>query len=109
MKSDWMTKCLLAAIAVFLGMIALRPYAVPETAHAQSSYDVYVEPGTFVIRAPDGRSQQIGKVIVDLTNGNVWGFPTLQEIPYPRDPLGTKPPVSKPMLLGIYDFSAMRK
>jgi hypothetical protein len=90
-------------------MIALRPYVEPAAAHAQASSYVYIEPGTFVIRAPDGRSQQIGKVIVDLTNGNVWGFPTLQDAPYPRDNLATKPPVSKPMLLGKYDFSEMRR
>lgn len=110
MRPDWTTKLLLAVIAVFLGMIALRPYMTPPTTHAQaSSYDVYIEPGTTFLRAPDGRSQQIGKVVVDLSNGNVWGYPTLQEAPYPRDPLATKPPLSKPMLLGTYDFSEMRK
>ena len=110
MRTDRTTKALLALIALFLGMIAVRPYAAPEPAHAQNElYNVFIEPGTHVIRAPDGTSQQIGKIVVDLTTGNVWGFPTLQETPYPRDTLATRPPVSKPVLLARYAFEQMKR
>jgi hypothetical protein len=104
MKADRQTKALLLAIAIFLALIALRPNVTPATAHADSStgYPVFIEPGVTMLRAPDGSKQVFGKVVVDLRNGNVWGFPTLQQSPYPSPGTGTKPPTSHPILLGTY-------
>ncbi len=109
MKPDPYTKLLLAVIAVFLGLIALRPLAAPAAAQAStppSVYPFYIEPGTTMVRSPDGRRQVLGKVMVDMTTGNVWGFPTLNAQPYPMDSTTTEPPVSSPIFLGRYDLSA---
>jgi hypothetical protein len=109
MKPDLYTKALLILIAVFLGILALRPLAAPPPAHAAaqpSVYPFYIEPGTTMVRSPDGRRQVLGKVMVDMTTGNVWGFPTLNAQPYPMDSTTTEPPVSSPIYLGRYDFSA---
>jgi hypothetical protein len=103
MKADRQIKALLLAIAIFLGLIALRSYVTPATAHADSSgYPVFVEPGVKMLRAPDGSKQVFGKVVVDLRNGNVWGFPTLQQDPYPSSGSSGKPQTSRPFLLGTY-------
>jgi hypothetical protein len=91
MKRDPFVRIFLAAIAAFLGLIALRPL-IPET-----------------VRTPDGSAQVIGKVVVDLRNGKVWGFPTLGPQPYPMDPTKTEPPVSHPVYLGQYDFAATNR
>jgi hypothetical protein len=111
MKSSWLTEVMLTVIALSLGTIALRALGAPRVARAQSSdiYSVYIEPGTRMLRAPDNNRQVLGKVVVDLRNGNIWGFPTLTQEPYPIDATGTKPPTSRPFLLGKFDFAAMNK
>jgi len=78
-------------------------------AFAQSSSDeaVYIEPGVRMLRAPGGSRQVLGKVAVDLRNGNVWGFPTTVDQPYPVDVTSQQPPTSKPFLLGKFDLAAM--
>jgi hypothetical protein len=109
MKADRQVKALLLAIAVFLALIALRPYVTPATARADSSagYPVFVEPGVSMLRAPDGTKQVFGKVVVDLRNGNVWGFPTLQQDPYPSSGTSAKVQTSHPFLLGTYALADM--
>jgi hypothetical protein len=109
MKPDRQTKVLLLAIAILLALIALRPVLVPTMAHADSGggYPVFVEPGVVMLRAPDGSKQVLGKVVVDLRNGNVWGFPTLSPDPYPATGSSSKPPVSHPFLLGNYSLADM--
>jgi hypothetical protein len=56
MRIDWFAKTLLFAIAVFLGTIALRPVLVlpPVSAQAHEGYPFYFEPGSAMLRAPDG-------------------------------------------------------
>lgn len=108
MKLDWLVKTLLIIIAVLLGVIALRPAVAPTVVHAQSGegYPFYVEPGVSMLRAPDGSRQVYGKVVVDLRNGKIWGFPTLTaDSPYPVDQVNSAPPTSHPFLLGKYAFS----
>lgn len=111
MKPDPLVRILLAVIAVFLGILALRPLAATAPVQAQAAavqpavYPFYVEPGTAMLRSPDGKSQVIGKVMVDMTTGNIWGFPTLGGQPYPMDSTTSQPPVSSPMYLGRYDFA----
>jgi hypothetical protein len=46
-------------------------------------------------------------MVVDLRNGDVWGFPTLLGSPYPVDPTRSQPPTSTPIYLGRFDFSKM--
>lgn len=111
MKIDQFQTFLLLIIAVSLGVIALRPYVAPPAAQAQSSavYPFFIEPGTAMLRAPDGSKQMLGKVVVDLRNGNIWGFPTQNGDPYPSNGLQTSPQVSHPFLLGSYALSDMNK
>ena len=101
---------ILTAIAILLGVLALQPLARPTAASAQSDYSyLYVEPRTTVIRKPDGSAQMQGKVVIDMRNGEIWGFPTLTSAPYPVDTTRPQPPVSEPMYLGKFDFSKMVK
>ena len=102
-------RLILIAIAVFLGIVALRPFAQPQVASAQAEYNyLYFEPGTTSLRAPDGSRQVEGRMVVDLRNGNVWGFPTLSASPYPIDATKTEPTVSEPFYLGKFDLAKIR-
>ncbi|MGA7291787.1 MAG: hypothetical protein WBW53_07835 [Terriglobales bacterium] len=111
MKIDGVVKSLLLVIAVSLSAIALRPYVAPVAVHAQSgeAHDVYVEPGTAMLRSPDGSRQVLGKVMIDLRNGNVWGFPTMTQDPYPSTGTQTSPQTSHPFLLGRFALADMDK
>lgn len=101
---------LLVAIAASLSIIALRPVLYPAPARAdEGDFNVYVEPGTSALRAPDGSQQVMGKVVIDLRNGNIWGFPTLGAQPYPIDNTRTTAPISRPMFLGRFDLDAMKR
>lgn len=111
MKVNRFQTFLLLIIAVALASIALHPYVTPPVAQAQSSvlYPLFIEPGTAMLRAPDGSQQVLGKVVVDLRNGNIWGFPTQNGDPYPSNGMQTSPQVSHPFLLGKYALSDMNK
>jgi hypothetical protein len=103
-------KVVLSLIALFLGVIALRPWLNPQPAFADlSASDLYIEPGVYSLRAPDGSKELLGKVVVDLRTGNVWGYPTLNRAPYPIDLTHSQPPVSAPFLLAKFDLAAMGK
>jgi hypothetical protein len=90
MRSNRLTRVMLVVIALSLGTIAPRQLLTPTTTHAQSSdiYPFYIEPGTRMLRAPDNGRQELGKVVVDLRNGNIWRFSTLTQEPYPIDANG---------------------
>ena len=62
-----------------------------------------------MLRAPDGSKQVYGKVVVDLRNGKIWGFPTLSSDPYPSYAMDSKPQTSQPFLLGKFAFEDMDK
>ncbi len=108
MKNDRTLKSLLALIAVFLGVIAFQPLWAPHSVQAQMSQAVplHFEPGFTMLRTPDGSKQLMGRVAIDMRTGDVWGFPTLGQSTYPiADASSDKPPVSKPIYLGKFDFS----
>ncbi len=110
MKSTRLMNLLLTLIALLLGALLVRSFVTSPPIYAQSqggAYPVYVEPGVKMLRAPDGSRQVLGKVIVDLRNGNVWGFPTTTDQPYPVDVMKQNPPTSRPFQLGRFDFSGM--
>ena len=116
MKLGYLSKAALIVIAALLAMHIFHEFSAPGAAYAQSSvspYPVYIEPGVTMLRTPNGSRQVLGKVVVDLTNGKVWGFPTNAPSPYPVDTRYTVstsnigPPVSTPILLGKFDFSKM--
>ena len=107
MKLDYFTKTISVVIAVLLGILALRPIAqpTPVRAQAEEGYPFYVEPGYTMLRKPDGTAQVYGKMVIDMRTGDIWGFPTLIQSPYPIDSAQTKPPKSSPMYLGKFMFS----
>ena len=109
MHLDRFTKAVLLVIAILLGVIVFRPIVHPASVRAQAQsdegYPFYVEPGYTTIRKPDGTAQMLGKVVIDMRNGDIWGFPTLVQGPYPVDAAQTKPPKSSPMYLGKFMFS----
>ncbi|HXY16503.1 MAG TPA: hypothetical protein VEI26_18575 [Terriglobales bacterium] len=111
MKFDHAVKVRLLVIATSLSAIALRPYLAPPTVEAQSggSGAFYVEPGVAMLRSPDGSQQVLGKVVVDLRNGNIWGFPTMTQDPYPAAGVRTTPPTSHPFLLGKFALADMER
>jgi hypothetical protein len=99
---------MLTAIALLLGVIAFRPSARPQRVFAdETARDVYIEPGVYQLRTPDGTRSVLGKVVVDLRTGKIWGYPTLSDSPYPISALHSGIPTSTPFLVGILDLSAM--
>ncbi|WP_251106270.1 hypothetical protein [Alloacidobacterium dinghuense] len=100
MRRNTCTNLLLLIIAIALVAIAVRPYIAPHPVNAQSSsaYPFYFEPGTQMLRAPDGTKQLYGRVVVDMRNGKVWGFPTNTPDTYPVNQMDTKPQVSRPSI-----------
>jgi len=107
MKLDWFVRLLLAAIVVLLGALVLRPVVQPSPVQAQTvdSTRFYVEPGYTMLRKPDGTAQMYGKMMIDMRTGDIWGFPTLVESPYPVDASKPEPPKSHPMYLGKFVLS----
>jgi hypothetical protein len=107
MRFDWMIKLLLLTIVVFLAVLVFRPVVQPQPVFAQDSvaYPFNIQPGTVTLRKSDG-TQTWGKVVIDMRNGNVWGFPMKpQNTPYPVYGPSDNPPVSHPMYLGQMAFS----
>jgi len=107
MKLDRTAKALLAIAVVLLAIIAFRPLMTPPAVSAQApeEHRFYVEPGTTMLRKPDGTAQLYGKVFIDMNTGDVWGFPTNTSDPYPSNPASTTPPKSYPMYLGKFMLS----
>ena len=106
MKDNLITRFLLLIIAISLAAIAIRPYLAPPTAKAQSEtpYPFFIEPGTQMLRAPDGSKSVLGRVVIDMRTGKVWGFPTLSQDTYPSNPMTSKPETSHPFELGRFAF-----
>ena len=111
MKKDAFTNVLLLTIAIALVAIAARPYIAPGVARAQSNppYPFYIEPGTQMLKAPDGSKQVYGRVVIDMTNGKVWGFPTFTTDTYPVNAMDTKSAVSHPFVLARFAFEDTQK
>lgn len=110
MKVDRFTQAMLLLIALFVGILVLRPVfqPAPVRAQAEDGYPFFIEPGVTMIRKPDGTAQVYGKMVVDMRSGDIWGFPTLTQSPYPVDTAQTKPPKSYPIYLGKFMFSEMK-
>jgi hypothetical protein len=103
------TKAMLTMIALLLAVLVMRPGPV----HADTdSPTFFVEPGTSPIRNLNGGVPGDGKIVINMSTGEVWGFPThAAGAPYPIDALNMndRPPVSRPVYLGRFDFAAMRR
>jgi hypothetical protein len=102
-RPQTLTNLLLCAIALLLFAVLLRP-TLTSTVQAQSSQaaPLYFEPGVYMLRSPDASRQVFGKVAVDLRTGTVWGFPTTSQDPYPTNAMDSKPPTSRPFVLGRF-------
>jgi hypothetical protein len=112
MRRENLTVALLFIIAAALVAIAVQPIFAPRPAEAQSGnpYPFYIEPGSEMLRAPDGSKQVYGKVVVDLTSGKIWGFPTNAPQSYPIAGIqNNKAPVSRPFELGKFAFEDTNK
>ena len=112
MKLNLLDRVTLGLATLFLGLIALRPLLQPDVAMAQTKRvqdHLYIEPGISSLRAPDKEILTQGKVVIDLTTGNIWGFPTGADIPYLIDPLKPKPIMSSPIFLGKFDLAAIHQ
>ena len=107
MKPDWFVKLLLSVIVVLLGTLVLRPFFQPAPVEAQSvdGRSFYVEPGYTMLRKADGSGSMYGKMMIDMRTGDIWGFLTLVEGPYPVDPGKSEPPHSRPIYLGKFVLS----
>lgn len=69
MRVDWLTKGMLLAIALFLGMIALRPYLGTDDAQAGAGdFDHVRYMGRF------GIGNQSGNVFMDARTGELYGY-----------------------------------
>ena len=107
MRVDRITKLLLLAIVVFLGVLVFRPVVQPQPVFAQdgAAYPFSIQQGMVTLRKSDG-TQTWGKVAVDMRTGDVWGFPMpAQNTPYPVYGASETPRVSHPMYLGKMAFS----
>ena len=112
MRRENLTVALLLIIATALVVIAVQPMFMPRAAEAQSTavYPFYIEPGSELLRAPDGSKQVYGKVVVDLSSGKIWGFPTNAPQSYPIAGIqNNKAPVSRPFELGKFAFEDTNK
>ena len=107
MKLDWFIKLTLLMIVLMLAALALRPVFQPAPVQAQAvdGRSFYVEPGYTMLRKPDGSAQVYGKMMIDMRTGDIWGFPTTVEGPYPMDSAKSEPPKSHPMYLGKFVLS----
>lgn len=103
------TKIVLTVIALLLAGLAMRPAVVQ--AQMEPATTFYIEPGTSPIRSLNGGVPSDGKVVINMSTGDVWGFPTHGAgAPYPIEALpgSGRAPVSKPVYLGKFDFAAIR-
>ena len=75
-NSDRSLKAILAIIAFFLGLIAVRPFFEPTTtAHAQTArFDhVFIASTVFLYKG------QQGMLVMDRRNANVWFIPKVSD------------------------------
>ena len=111
LQSNRTTNTLLMVIAAALTAIAVRPYVQPAAVHADQTGNadpIYVEPGVFMLRQPEG-GQVLGKVTINLRTGNVWGFPTGSPDPYPVSQMDSRPQVSHAIPLGRFSVGETGK
>lgn len=109
MPTNRTTNVLHGLIAMALMVLAARPYTAPAVVHADDkSFDpLYVEPGVQMLRLAKG-GQVLGKVVVNLRTGNVYGFPTGTSDTYPVSPIDNKPQNSHAIPLGHFALDEAR-
>jgi hypothetical protein len=93
-----------------LAMLAWREFSSPPRAAADTAPPFYVEPGTVDIPLAGGGNAQ-GKVFIDLTTGDAFGFPAFApKLPYPGAQVSeSRPLIVAPVYLGRFDLSKARR
>lgn len=89
------------AIALLTNLAFFLHKPEPVAAQAGNVDPIYFEPGVYMLRLPDG-GQVLGKVVVNLRTGGVWGFPTNSSNPYPMSPIDTRQQTSHAVPLGRF-------
>ena len=111
MTADRYTKAVLTAIAVLLGILALRPFVTPRAAQAGDAlipyHVLHFDPSVSQIQVPDGSASIPGRIAIDLRTGNVYGFPT-DVLGYPRAYGKDKPAISNPVPLGRFNLDQIQ-
>ena len=111
MRSDLYTRLVLTVIAVFLGVLALRPLFTTTAVKAQGDTGcgcLLFDPTVTQIISPNGETSVPGRVAIDQRTGNVYGFPA-DPLGYPRDPGKNQPALSNPVLLGRFNLDKLSK
>jgi hypothetical protein len=108
MTFNRLTNTLLAVIALFLGMIAFRPFLQPPPVHGQSSPAMQSALVGFSVITPlntpslaPGQSFPTGIILLDQATGNVWGYPMLEGGFGSSAPLKSNP--GPPVLYGTFN------
>jgi hypothetical protein len=113
MASTRTTNILLAIIAIFLALIALRPLITSHSVHAQSSSAMQMSIGALSAVVPQAclnsggpscvpTQQPNGLVLFDQATGNVWGYPMYTLSPTGAG-LGFAPTFGQPTLYGTFN------
>jgi hypothetical protein len=79
------TGTVLITLTIAFLLVSLGAYLQGPRVEAQSNDpgSWYFEPGVHPINIPNG-GQVMGKIAIDLHSGNIWGFPTNSNLPYPQ-------------------------
>lgn len=106
MKPDVYTKAVLTVIAILLAVCAVRlPVATVRADDLETG--LQFDPDVKQIDVPGGSASLSGRVAIDTRNGYVYGFPT-NGVAYPRNLQNNSLAISKPILLGRFDFGSLR-
>ena len=107
MKPDLYSKIVLSVIAVFLGMLAVRPFTASQTVQAESRIPYTVlQFDQRLSQIESSRGSMMGRIAIDLRTGNIYGFPT-DALGYPRNPVKSDLAVSDPILLGRFNLDKL--
>jgi hypothetical protein len=97
------TNVILTVIAVLLAIVLLRmPALVAQAQGPVTSLQFDPEIRQFQVRS--GPSSVLGRMAIDTTTGNIYGFPTDGDA-YPKNLQNNDLPISRPVLLGRFDLS----
>ena len=106
MKPDVYTKAVLTVIAILLAVCAVRlPVATVRADDLEAG--LQFDPDVVQIDVPGGSASLSGRIAIDTRTGYVYGFPT-NGVAYPRNLQNNNLAISKPIILGRFDFSSLR-
>lgn len=107
-----MKQVVVIGVCVLLSGFVLGSILLPQRVKAEDlprACGLQFEPGVTTLRTAGGGRTAIGKVAYDTCTGNVWGFPTGTNAPYPVDSTSPQTPVSQPIYLGRFAIETALK